>query len=141
MLAHLKPLTNLLQPELAHLGAALLDHVDADPLDIVDADLVEGSFDEGAFEGVVEFVAVDVCRGVHCGDDGDLSQAVEAGDKMRAIHVVGDSREDDLVDETLHHCRGAHPPDREDHHYAFCPFKFLFVVQDQRVHIGLGDVS
>ena len=37
-----KPPHNLLQPKLAHLGAALLDHVDADPLDILDADLVEG---------------------------------------------------------------------------------------------------
>ena len=42
----LKPLLNLLQPELAHLGAALLDHVDTDPLDIVDADLVECALDE-----------------------------------------------------------------------------------------------
>ncbi len=42
----LKPLLNLLQPELSHFGAALLDHVDADPLDIVDTDLVECALDE-----------------------------------------------------------------------------------------------
>ena len=39
-----KPLLKFLQPELAHLGAALLDHVDADPFDVVDANLVNVKF-------------------------------------------------------------------------------------------------
>ena len=39
-----KPLLNLLQPELAHLGAALLEQVDAEPFDVVDADLMNVKF-------------------------------------------------------------------------------------------------
>ena len=35
---------NILQPELAHLGVALLDQVDAEPFDVVDADLVNVKF-------------------------------------------------------------------------------------------------
>ena len=65
---------DLVEPEPAFFVAHLLYHVEADPANVVDADLIECAFDERALDGVVELVAVDICRGVHGGYDGNLSE-------------------------------------------------------------------
>ena len=50
---------DFVEPEPAFFVIRLLDHVEADPADVVDADLVEGAFDQRAFDRVVEVAFVD----------------------------------------------------------------------------------
>ena len=125
---------DFVEPEPAFFVADLLDHVQVDPSDVVDADLVEGAFDERAFQGVAEVGFVDGCGCVHGGDDDYLFQSCQHGDELPAFHPVYHAGEDDLVDEAFGHCWGAHPPYGEDHHDAFCPAHLVDVAADQWIY-------
>ena len=47
---------DFVEPEPAFFVTDLLYHVEADPADVMDTDLIECSFDQRAFNGVVEGV-------------------------------------------------------------------------------------
>ena len=125
---------DLVEPDPSFFVTDLFYHVEADPSNVVDANLIECSLDERAFNGVIEHALIDIRRCVHRGDDGYLLQPGQHGNQVAALHLVNDARKNNLVHESLHHCRHTHPPYRKYHDNMLSPSEFLHIFQHNRIY-------